>query len=167
MLSRLFIWSIFTLLAVTFLTSPGMAHPPQDIQLSYDSATGTLTATVTHVVDNPLEHYIRQTVIEKGGKEINMTEYSSQPDKSQFSYLYAVAALPSEEITLTAVCNRYGSLVKKITIGQVAVSSTPTQTLPSTDTSSPSSSSASPGFEVITIITALIGSGVYIWKCQR
>ncbi len=163
----MFIWPILTLLAATFLISPGMAHPPQDIQLSYDSATGTLTATVTHMVDNPLEHYIRQIVIEKGGKEINMTEYSSQPDNRNFSYSYPVTALSGEEIIFTAVCNRYGSLVKKITIDREKVSPTASQKTPSTDNTPSSSPPESPGFEVVTIITALVGSGVYAWKCRR
>jgi len=94
------------------------AHPPKDVQLSYDAASQKLTATITHNSMSPARHYLKQVEIKKNGAVVSNNLYKSQPDKASFTYTYSVPAAPGDVIEVTGICNIYGSKAVKLTIAK-------------------------------------------------
>lgn len=138
---------ILLIFSVCIIWSPASAHPPQDMELGYDSDTGELRVTIQHTVADASDHFISNVVVLVQGKEIGQYPYTEQPDSRSFTYIYQVQADQGEEITVRALCNKAGSIEKSIRI---------TDGTDVTTTSPPVSSTSTPGFEsVITIIAIL------------
>ena len=163
--NRIFIGLILLLLSAFIAIPSVIATPPQDIQLAYDSGTSILKVTITHVVDNPGDHFIKQVVIAVAGKEIRRNDYTSQPDAKEFTYSYPVTVGSGDEIAVTATCNRFGSLTRTISAGQQKSGITAAQGTGSVASSLTPQNT--PGFEATAMILALIGSCVFIRKLQR
>lgn len=115
-LSRRIIW----LVAMIFLFSvllPGIAaaHPPKEVTLSYDAAAKILKVKILHTSPMPSWHYIKTVNIEQNKKPLASYTYESQPGK-EFTYEYAVTALPGDTLVVTAACNMYGTRTESLTI---------------------------------------------------
>lgn len=109
----------FIMAALFFLAgfpTDASAHPPKDIQLSYDAASQKLTATFTHNSVAPTMHYIKQVEIKKNGALVSNNLYKSQTDKASFAYTYSVAAAPGDKLEVTGSCSIYGSKTVKLDI---------------------------------------------------
>jgi hypothetical protein len=114
---------LFTTIILALLScfpTSASAHPPKDIQLSYDAASKTLTTTITHNSVAPAMHYIKQVEIKKNGTLVSSNLYKSQPDKNSFTYTYSVPAAPGDVIEVTGTCNIYGSKMVKLDISKPA-----------------------------------------------
>jgi len=86
------------------------AHPPGNLELSFDYNTSLLQVTTVHQVIDPTDHYIKEIVIDVGGVKDHEWIYISQPDVTRFSYLYPVSVKKGDIISVSAECNKYGSL---------------------------------------------------------
>lgn len=109
-------WLFPAFLACLFCALPAAAHPPSDVAVSYDKEKGILTVTITHSVGDPHGHYIDEVTILMQGKPLEASTYTSQPERSTFSYTYEFDGKSGDELTVTAVCNRFGSRSASITL---------------------------------------------------
>ena len=105
------------------IAAPVTATPPTDIVLAYNSATGQLSATITHPVPNPDVHYIKNVLVKLNDQTVINANYTSQPTKDTFTYIYPLQAQPGDTISVTGTCVLFGSLTRSMTVpgaGQTA-----------------------------------------------
>lgn len=92
------------------------AHPPKDVALSYDAPSKALSVKVAHSSFFPSRHYVKNVVISLNGKTVRSEPYTSQPAGDAFTYTYTVEASPGDELSVTALCNVFGSKETKLTV---------------------------------------------------
>ncbi|MEF8847739.1 MAG: hypothetical protein V5A68_01230, partial [Candidatus Thermoplasmatota archaeon] len=90
------------------------AHPPQDMDLTYDKDSNVLEVSIAHSVP-PAGHYVNRLVITKNDVQVIEEEYSSQTS-DEFTKSFTIDAEIGDEITVTAYCNIQGSITRSITI---------------------------------------------------
>jgi hypothetical protein len=116
------------LMALTCVTA---AHPPAALQPSYSERTGEVLLTVTHVVEDPATHFIRQIEIRKNGEMVISEWYTSQPSTGTFTYRYPVPLNPGDEVVATAECSVGGSATARF------IMPGPTGTIPTEPATTP------------------------------
>ena len=95
------------------------AHPPQDITITYDAATKTVKAVITHQVSNPQNHYIKKVDVGLNGKEVIEHSISRQDNNSTQIVTYLIPdAKAGDIISIEAYCSISGKLTKEIKITQ-------------------------------------------------
>lgn len=101
-------WALFF---CVFLIVPGqaLADPPQNLALRFDAKNQILTVNIAHASTFTSLHYIKRVTVMKNNQEIKKTEYTSQPDKTSFSYTYQIPAAENDVLEVTAACNIQGS----------------------------------------------------------
>jgi hypothetical protein len=105
--------------AVAFLlVMPAAAHSPADMSISYDPNTAKIYVTITHIVDNPANHYLSRVKVKLNGNVISDPDYKSQPTKDTFTLTYDVTAHAGDEIWVTATCVQGGVLEKTYKVPQ-------------------------------------------------
>ena len=106
---------IFTLMIATSAKSAS-AHSPSEMELDYDKDDEILKVLIKHSVSDNTSHFVQNIKIEVNGEEEISKDYTSQPDKTEFSYEYDLTAKGGDEITVTADCNQGGELSETLTI---------------------------------------------------
>jgi hypothetical protein len=102
------------LLGGTFASS-ALAHPPQQVQLSF-AAPGTLTVKVVHPVNDPAKHYISKIVVTVNGKVTADRTYTGQGSPDGMSETFSLGSVPKgATIRAEATCSIMGSAVGQIT----------------------------------------------------
>ena len=153
---RLVTISLNSFIVVCFLIglfgSSVTAHSPSEMMLSYESVTQTVEVSITHQVSNPDTHYIYNIILKKNGETVNSNNYTSQPSSTIVTYNYDINATKDDVITVVANCIQGGSISNDITI--------------TTEGGSSDSGSSTPGFELITILTA-IALAFILYKKRR
>jgi hypothetical protein len=115
---QLFIGSLI-LIAVCFMyPQTSFAHPPKDVQVSYDSTSQILTVAITHKSPFPGFHYIKSVEIKNNGSIVSANKYKNQPNQATFTYSYKVPANAGETLEVKASCSLYGSKTTNITVGK-------------------------------------------------
>ncbi|MDD5561538.1 MAG: hypothetical protein PHT50_05355 [Candidatus Omnitrophica bacterium] len=100
-----------------FSTGIVYAHPPKDIEISYDPATRILTAIIIHDTSNPLGHYIKKADVGLNGEEIIQQEISRQDNNgSQKVSYYIPDTKPGDKLSVEGYCSISGKLEKQITV---------------------------------------------------
>lgn len=94
------------------------AHPPKDVQLGYDTASKTLTVTITHTSASLTRHYVKQVEVKKNGTVLSNNLYKSQPEKTSFSYSFPVSAQAGDVVEVTVTCSIYGKMTAALKVGQ-------------------------------------------------
>ena len=111
---------LFMLLFICLVsTSIVYAHPPKDIEISYDPATKILTAIIIHDTSNPLGHYIKKVDIglNDGNEEIIQQIISKQDNNnSQKVSYYIPDAKANDRLSVEGYCSISGKLEKEITV---------------------------------------------------
>lgn len=108
--------ALFLSLLVLSATA-AFAIPPENIVLSWDSSSSTLSVTADHPVNDGTKHYIMAMYITSDGKQILTKEYRSQPSLEVFSDSVRLeGAAPGSVITVELVCNIMGNAKKEITL---------------------------------------------------
>lgn len=115
--------STIFLLAAVAVPAPAGATPPSAVDLSFDKATGTLNARITHDTADVTTHYIYKVEITKNGTAYDTFTYTSQPDPHQFNYTYHVIAGDGDTIAVTASCIWYGYLTTTLNVSTGKTSS--------------------------------------------
>ncbi len=100
--------------------APASAHPPADIKVSYLEAEQSLQVTITHRSVSPNYHYIKTVKIQKNSEIPMVKEYSSQPDKTAFSYTYKLPLQKGDRVSVKASCSLYGSKTAEMGLGEPA-----------------------------------------------
>ncbi len=70
-----------------------VAHSPGDVQVKYNELSGELAVTIIHPVGNPGTHYVKQVTVRQGTTVLADTYYTSQPDRSSFTYTFSLPQL--------------------------------------------------------------------------
>lgn len=156
MSGRSFFLLVF-LLVGSLCLFPVTAHPPGNIALSYDSGAGILNVSILHMVDEARDHFIREVTLEMPDNPVQKMEYSSQPDLNEFTYSYPVSIPAGTTLTVTAYCNKFGSLSKSIQ----GVSSE-AGGVPAGSESTAGKTASVPGFIAIGAVLALVCTLVII-----
>ena len=110
---------IYVLFFLLLLLSAAAAYalPPDNMVLSWDSSTGTLSVTADHPVNDGTKHYIMAMYISSDGNQMLTKEYHSQPSKEIFSDSVRLeGAAPGTVVTVELVCNIMGNAKKEITL---------------------------------------------------
>ncbi len=108
---------LLALCLVVFFSSTALAHPPSDIQLTYDPLTKILKAVIMHNVSNPTNHYIIKVDVGLNGKEIITQQISRQDNNTDQTVSYLIPdAKPQDKLSVEAYCSISGKLEKEITI---------------------------------------------------
>jgi len=147
---RLIITILILSLIVSIFTSNVYAHPPSNMNLTYDVETQNLEVEISHQVSGPNSHYIINIVMKKNGISYKTFNYTNQPSTNKFTYTYDVDAQEDDIIEITANCNQGGQISKQLTV---------------TTGESESNDSSTPGFELFLVIIGVIL--IFIWRKTR
>jgi hypothetical protein len=118
---------VICIIALTALSGYALAHTPAGVVVSYDESTGDLGVAITHQVDDPAMHYIKDVTVRQGTSVLIDKSYTSQPDKSAFTYRYNLPQLKgsSGEIRVDVECSIVGSRSGSLTLGGTPASGVP------------------------------------------
>jgi hypothetical protein len=124
---------VLCILTLTALSGYVLAHTPAGVVVSYDETTGDLGVAITHQVDNTATHYVKHVTVRQGTTVLIDQSYASQPDASDFTYLYNLPQLKgsSGEIRVETECNIGGSRSGTLTLGATPVAGIPGSATPS------------------------------------
>jgi hypothetical protein len=109
---------VICILALTALSGHALAHTPAGVAVSFDETTGDLSVAVTHQVDDPATHYVKHVTVQQGTTVLINQSYTSQPDKSAFTYRYNLPQLKgsSGEVKVDVECSVFGSRSGTLTL---------------------------------------------------
>jgi RNA-binding protein YhbY len=109
---------IIAILIGVFLSSTtAYAHPPQDIQITFDAKAKMLSAVIVHNVSNPATHFIKEVDIALNGKEIIKQKMSRQDNNVSQSVMYVIPdANEGDLISVEGYCSISGKLSKEIKV---------------------------------------------------
>jgi len=107
------------IVAVCALSGYALAHTPAGVAVSYDDNSGDLVVAIAHQVDDPAMHYVKHVTVRQGTTVLIDKSYTSQPDKSAFTYRYNLPQLKGStgEIKVDVECNIIGSRSGTLTLG--------------------------------------------------
>ena len=109
---------VLFLLLFIFLVSASIvhAHPPKDIEISYDSATKMLTAIIMHDTSNPRGHYIKKVDVGLNGQELIQQVISIQDNNNSQTVSYLIPDVKAgDSLSVEGYCSISGKLEKQIT----------------------------------------------------
>jgi len=151
---------VMALVSLAVLSGGALAHPPADATMTYDQNTGDLVVTITHQVDDPTTHYVKQVTVKQGDTVLIDKSYTSQPDRSSFTYRYNLPQLKgsSGEIRMDAQCVQFGSRS-----GTLALSANPAPVT----TASASSAAPVPTKSPVGVFVALVAVGFVARRILR
>jgi hypothetical protein len=120
------------IIMLTALSGYALAHPPAEVAVSYDQGSSDLIVTITHQVDDPSTHYVKRVTVRQGTTVLVDQSYTSQPDKSVFTYRYNLPQLngSSGEIRVDAQCNTLGSRIGTLSLAVTPASGVPVSATP-------------------------------------
>lgn len=146
-----------SLMGLAALSGFALAHPPADAVVTYDAQTVDLVVAITHQVDDPATHYVKQVTVRQGDTVLVDKSYTSQPDTSSFTYRYSLPHLNASngEITIDARCNRFGSRS-----GTLLMSGTPAPV-------SPAGAPPGPAKSPVCAFSALLAAGFVATRTLR
>lgn len=103
--------------AVLFNALPAFAHPPK-IELVYDQELQTLKITITHITNNPREHYIRALMVYKDDEEDPIQDIRSvmQKHPTQYTEEIPLELQSGDKITVKGICSEKGYKVETLLI---------------------------------------------------
>lgn len=109
---------VLALVSLAVLCGGALAHPPAEAVVTYDDSAGDLIVTITHQVDDPTTHYVKQVTVKQGDAVLIDTSYLSQPDRSSFTYRYNLPQLKgsSGDIRVDTQCSQFGSRSGTLTL---------------------------------------------------
>ncbi|RPI74539.1 MAG: hypothetical protein EHM45_18515 [Desulfobacteraceae bacterium] len=84
------------------------ANAPKSLELSYDKEKQELNVKIVHPASFGF-HYIKKVVIKKNGVEVGVNDYTSQPDKKEWTYTYAIPADAGDQFEVVVTCSVAGS----------------------------------------------------------
>ncbi len=91
-----------------------VAHPPSDLDVSYDFDEQVLTVVVTHPVSDPSTHYIHKVEVYVNDVDVIDEDFQNQQANDSFTLEFSVGAEAGDEIKVEAECNINGKLEETI-----------------------------------------------------
>jgi hypothetical protein len=123
---------VLALISLVVLSGGALAHPPAEAVVIYDDTTGYLVVAITHQVDDPTMHYVKQVTVKQGDTVLIDKSYTSQPDRSSFTYRYNLPQLKgsSGDIRMDAQCSQSGSRSGTLTLRATPDAAAPGSAVP-------------------------------------
>jgi len=91
------------------------AHPPADIQITFDPKTKILNVVIVHDVSNPSTHFIKKVDVFLNGKEIIQQNISRQDNFNTQRVSYLVPdAKEGDMFSVEGYCSISGKLEKQL-----------------------------------------------------
>ena len=114
-MKKIVLWlALFIFFAVTSIL---YAHPPSNIQITFDQKTKTLQAIVIHNVSNPLNHYIKKVDIGLNGKEVIEQSILRQDNNDAQTVIYRIPYVKDGDVlSVEAYCSISGKLTKELAV---------------------------------------------------
>ncbi len=103
----------------TFFTviSTAFAHPPSDIQITFDAKTKMLDAVIMHNTSNPVNHYIKKVDVGLNGEEIIEQSIGRQENSLSQTVHYLISDVKDGDVLyVEGYCSISGVLKKEITV---------------------------------------------------
>jgi hypothetical protein len=107
---------ILLLFLFLFIPRVAAAHPPSNMELTYDVEKGTLAIQARHVTRNPRDHRIRKVVITKNSEEPLEFFFSTQTTPTMFIEEIPLKAAAGDTIQVKAICSAAGSAEASLTV---------------------------------------------------
>jgi len=107
---------IFTAVVLMLTSTIVGAHPPREMEVSYDLQKQVLLVKMLHVVRNPTDHRIARVIITKNDEEREVVPFPAQTSAQKFEESIPFEAMVGDELTIKAICNKAGSQTVTITI---------------------------------------------------
>ena len=151
---------VILLIGLAGMSRFALAHPPADAAVTYDENTGNLVVSITHQVDDPATHYVKQVTVRQGDTVLADESYASQPARSLFTYRYNLTQLKgsSGEIRVDAQCSQFGSRSGTLMLTRIFTPHTP---------GSATTSAPSPAKSPVCACTALVAVGFVATRILR
>jgi hypothetical protein len=118
---------VLALISLVVLSGGALAHQPAEAVVTYDDTTGDLVVAITHQVDDPAMHYVKQVTVKQADTVLIDKSYTSQPDRSSFTYRYNLPQLKgsSGDIRVDTQCSQFGSRTGTLTLRSAPAGTAP------------------------------------------
>ena len=107
---------ILTAVVLMLSSTIAGAHPPRDMEVSYDLQEQVLLVKMLHVVRNPTDHRIARIVVTKNEEERLVIPFAAQTSARKFEESIPFEAKAGDKLTIKAICNKAGSQTVTITV---------------------------------------------------
>jgi len=106
-----------TIVLILSLTLSIYAHPPGNIEMSFNTENNMLEVTVPHNSSDNSGHFINNVKVYLNGNLHIEQDFIMQTDNEvQYLHYMLPGAKSGDNINLTAECNKFGSRESKITV---------------------------------------------------
>jgi len=107
---------ILTVAVLVLSSTIAGAHPPRDMEASYDVEKQVLLVKMLHVVRNPTDHRIARISITKNEEERIVVPFAKQTGAQKFEEEIPFEAGAGDELTVKAICSKAGSKTVTLSI---------------------------------------------------
>jgi|GEM_PF-6188935 len=121
-----YLFVAFIIISTSFLVNQVVAHPPENIDLSYNVTTQILTVTLTHNTANLNTHYVEKVELYKNDGSIIEKDYTNQPS-STYTLMFNFPAVVGDRIKVEAECILGGKTEETITVTNNTQNNPPTK----------------------------------------
>jgi len=109
-------WSVI-LAAVLLMSGAAYAHPPSNMQVSYDKYSKTLRVKIDHPVTDTRSHFISEVKMSLNGAEVLDHKFKMQENEASHFLQYAIPdAENGDTVRVEAFCNSFGKRFGEIKI---------------------------------------------------
>ena len=148
-----------TILISLVHVSPVTASAPDDMQLSYDFDSQTLTVNVSHYTPNTKTHYIETIEILKNDVFFMNRTYTNQSVDWGVYDTFSVSAAVDDNLTVTAVCTKGYPITRWL----IVTSGTATNPTPTDSTTSPTDGPEPSDSSLGATVAIIAGVGVVVF----
>lgn len=115
-MKRLFLAIVMVFIVSIFAVTIVLAHPPTDVNLSYDVPSQTLHIAMTHVTSNMVQHHIRKLTVYKNDEVILDRTVVRQTTPQVLEEDVLLTAAAGDIIRVKAICNEGGIVEQTLII---------------------------------------------------
>lgn len=109
--------AVIVFMSVLIVASVAYAHPPSNIEITFDQKTKVLTAVIVHNTSNPNKHYISKVDVGINGKEIIEQIISKEDNNQEQTVSYLISDVKDGDVlSVEGYCSISGKLKKEIKI---------------------------------------------------
>lgn len=93
------------------------AHPPGEIEMSFNAENNMLEVTIPHNSNDISDHFVGDVAVYLNGEQhIDQVFIMQTDEENQYLHYMIPGAKSGDTISLTAECNKYGSSEKELTV---------------------------------------------------
>jgi len=108
---------LFTFVLILSLSLSVYAHPPGEIEMSFNTENNMLEVTIPHNSDDNSDHFINNVKVRLNNNQHIEQLFIMQTDNDvQYLHYMIPGAKSGDTISLTAECNKFGSREQEITV---------------------------------------------------